>query len=90
VVDKAGRGIGGATVDLMGPFVFVNHFQTRDDGTFTMPLRDGNSNAPAGRGYYLRIRAKEETAESPLRWHSASFSLDPRNPELVVEILVPR
>jgi len=62
VIDKESKPLGGATVDLMGPYVFINHFQTRDDGTFTMPLSDGRSKAPAGHGYYLRIRAREETA----------------------------
>ena len=90
VVDKKGDPLAGATIDLMGPYVFINHFQTRKDGTFTMPLTDGQSNAPAGSGYYLRIRAKEETADNHVRWNTKSFSLNSGRPELVSQIIVPR
>jgi hypothetical protein len=51
VVDGDGKPVGGATVDLMGPNVYINHFLTRDDGTFHMPIT-----VPPGRGYHLRIR----------------------------------
>ena len=90
VVDRQGEPLARATVDLMGSYVFINHFQTRDDGTFTMPLYNRSSKAPAGWGYYLRVRAKEETAENLVRWHTARFSLDSAEPELVAEIMVPR
>jgi hypothetical protein len=92
VTDKKGKPLGGATVDLMGGrYVFINYFHTRDDGTFTMLLGDGSSKAPAGRGYYLRIRAREENADRRLlRWETGYFSLDPANPELLAKILVPR
>lgn len=88
VVDRSGNPLAGAIVDLMGPYVFINHFQTRDDGTFTMPLTDGGS-APAGSGYYLRVRAKEETSANLIRWNTASFSLSPNNPEMVVLVTAP-
>jgi hypothetical protein len=90
VVDKSGDPLAGATIDLMGSYVFINHFQTRDDGTFTMPLTDGPLNAPAGSGYYLRIRAEEETADSHVRWNTRSFSLNSVRPELIGKIIVPR
>lgn len=88
VVDRSGNPLAGATIDLMGAYVFINHFQTRDDGTFTMPLTDGGS-APAGSGYYLRVRAKEETSANLIRWNTASFSLSPNRPEMVVLITAP-
>lgn len=88
VVDRKGKPLAGATVDLMGPYVFINHFQTRDDGTITMPLMDGGS-APAGSGYYLRVRAKEETSENHVRWNTASFSLSSNSPEMVILVTVP-
>lgn len=90
VIDKKGEPFAGATVDLMGRYVFINHFQIRDDGTFTMPLSDGSSKAPGGGGYYLRIRAREETADRLVRWETGYFSLDPANPERVAVIRVPR
>ena len=90
VMDKKGKPLDGATVDLMGWYVFINHFHTRDDGTFTMPLSDGSSKAPAGSGYYLRIRAREETADRLIRWKTGYFSLDPASLELVALIRVPR
>lgn len=55
VVDAEGEPVAGATVNLEGPFVYINHFRTRDDGTFLMPIQ-----APAGRGYYLSIRVGKE------------------------------
>jgi hypothetical protein len=90
VVDKNGDPLAGATIDLMGSYVFINHFQTREDGTFTMPLTDGRSNAPAGSGYYLRIRPKEETADNHVRWNTRSFSLNSSRPEMASQIVVPR
>jgi hypothetical protein len=88
VVDRSGAPLAGATVDLMGRYVFINYFQTRNDGTFTMPLTGGGS-PPAGSGYYLCVRAKEETAANHIRWNTASFSLTPNDPEMVVLITVP-
>ena len=88
VVDRSGNPLARATIDLMGTYVFINHFQTRDDGSFTMPLTDGGS-APAGSGYYLRVRAKEETSANLIRWNTASFSLSPNRPEMVILITVP-
>lgn len=91
VVDRKGRPLAGAIVDLMGPFVFINHFQTRDDGTFTLTLEDGGGlRPPPGSGYYLRIRAPEETAERHVRWNTPRFALDPAEPERVALITVPR
>jgi hypothetical protein len=88
IVDRSGNPLAGAIIDLMGAYVFINHFQTRDDGTFTMSLTDGGS-APAGSGYYLRVRAKEETSANQIRWNTANFSLVPNIPEMVVLITVP-
>ena len=68
----------------------TNHFHTRDDGTFTMVLSDGGRGPPAGGGYYLRIRAGEETADRLVRWETGYFSLDPASLELVALIRVPR
>ncbi len=90
VVDRKGRPLAGAIVDLMGPFVFINHFQTRKDGTFTMTLEDGGLKPPPGSGYYLRIRASEETAEQHVRWHTPMFTLDAAQPERVAKIVIPR
>jgi len=91
VVNRKGRPLAGAIVDLMGPFVFINHFQTREDGTFTMTLEDGGGlRPPLGSGYYLRIRAAEETAERHVRWHTPMFTLDAAEPERVAVIIIPR
>jgi len=90
VVDRSGNPVARATVDLMGGYVFINYFETRDDGTFTMPLYDSLSlSAPAGRGYYLRVRDKNETADKPIRWNTPSFSLDPATPESDVLVVLP-
>lgn len=89
VVDSNNEPVVRGTIDLMGPFVFINHFQTRDDGTFTMPLEDGGMIPPARRGYYLRVRAPGDSIETPLRWHTASFSLDLANPVRDVLIRIP-
>lgn len=90
VVDRKGRPLARASVDLMGPFVFINHLRTRDDGTFTLALEDGGLTPPRGSGYYLRIRAAEETAERHVRWNTPRFALDPAEPERVALITVPR
>ena len=90
VRDRRGNPLSGAQVDLLGSFVFINHFRTRNDGTFTMPLTETNAAVPAGSYYYFRIRDAGETAEEPIRWHSRYFRLDPQQPEKVVDIVVPR
>jgi hypothetical protein len=90
VEDRQHNPVAHATIDLQGPFQFVNHFQTRDDGTFTMPLYDGPMAAPAGSGYFLRIRAAEETSENLLRWNTPSFSLSADQPEMEVVIVIPQ
>lgn len=79
VVDDEGRPVAGATVDLMGPYVYVNHFQTRDDGSFAMPLRG----PPASSGYYLRIRYGDDQ-----RMRTPQFTLSASKPERVAEIRV--
>ncbi len=90
IVDRKGRPLAGAIVDLMGPFVFINHFRTRSDGTFTLTLEDSGQAPPPGSGYFLRIRAAEETAERHVRWNTPKFALDPANPERVALVTVPR
>ena len=90
LVDRSGKPVARATIDLMGSFVFINYFQTRDDGTFTMPLTDPAGLAPpAGSGYYLRVRDKNETASHPIRWNTPGFSLVPTTPESDVLIVLP-
>jgi len=79
VEDSSGDPVGGAVVDLMGSYVYINCFQTRPDGTFLMPIQ-----APAGNGYYLRIRYHDDKQ----RISTPSFSLDPANTEKVVQIQV--
>lgn len=76
VVDSEGRGVPDATIDLMGPYVYINHFQTRQDGTFTMPIE-----APPGFGYHLRVRPDSAAAQ-----RTGMFSLRPDKRELVVKI----
>jgi hypothetical protein len=90
VIDRSGHPVKRAMIDLMGGFVFINHFETRDDGTFTMPLGDGRSAAPAGSGYYLRVRTDKDSAEKPMRWDTPSFSLSPEMPECDAVIVLPR
>jgi hypothetical protein len=91
LVDRSGKPVARATIDLMGSFVFINYFETRDDGTFTMPLTDPTGSAPpAGSGYYLRVRDKNETAKQPIRWNTPGFSLDPTTPESDVLIVLPK
>lgn len=90
VVERKGRPLAGASVDLMGPFVFINHLRTRDDGTFTMVLEYGGLTPPLGSGYYLRIRSADETAEQHVRWQTPTFALDAAHPERVALITVSR
>jgi hypothetical protein len=78
VIDAEGKPAAGATVDLLGNYAYINHFRTRDDGTFTMPL-----DAPAGSGYWLRIRVKDGPTRETRR-----FSLVADEPERVVRIEV--
>jgi hypothetical protein len=90
LVDRSGKPVARATIDLMGSFVFINYFQTRDDGTFTMPLTDPvGMSPPVGSGYYLRVRDKNETAKKPIRWNTPGFSLDPTTPESDVLVVLP-
>lgn len=77
VEDPRGRPVPGATVDLLGPYVYINHFQTRDDGTFTMILKP-----PPGSGYYLQIRYGDKSI------NTRQFSLQPEIPALLVKIQV--
>lgn len=90
VTDRAGQPLAGATIDLHGPFVFINYFRTRDDGTFTMPLTDGVTPAPAGSGYWLQVRAASGSGESESRWNTPAFTLDPQQPERAAMLVVPR
>jgi hypothetical protein len=90
LVDRSGKPVARATIDLMGSYVFINYFQTRDDGTFTMPLTDPAGSAPpAGSGYYLQVRDKTDSAKQPIRWNTPGFSLDPTTPESDVLIVLP-
>lgn len=90
VQDQNGKPLAHAMVDLMGQYVFVNHFPTRDDGTFTMVLDDPHGGPPAGSGYYICVRAAEETVDEDVRWNTGGFSLDPNMPEREALIIVPR
>lgn len=79
VEDREGRPVTDAMIDLMGPsYVYINDFQTREDGTFTMPVQ-----APPGRGYYLHIRYGGDR-----RMNTARFILSDDNRELVIRICV--
>jgi len=78
VEDREGRPVADALVDLMGSHVYVNHFRTRADGTFTMPIQ-----APPGRGYYFRVRYGGDK-----RMNTARFALTDDNRELVARIRV--
>jgi hypothetical protein len=90
VVDRSGKPVARATIDLLGRYVFINYFETRDDGTFTMPLSDPvSSGPPAGSGYYLQVRAKNDSTNAPIRWNTPGFSLDPTAPESDVLIVLP-
>jgi hypothetical protein len=91
VVDRSGQPVAHATIDVMGNFASINSFQTRDDGTFAMPLDDaGAMSAPAGSGYYLRVRIDGASAAKGMRWETASFSLSPEIPERDAVIVIPR
>jgi hypothetical protein len=90
VVDRSGKPVPRATIDLLGGYVFINYFDTRDDGTFTMPLSDTGTGAPpAGSGYYLQVRTNKKSTNAPVRWNTPSFSLDPTTPESDVLIVLP-
>lgn len=77
VKDAEGNPVPEASVDLMGPYVFINYFMSRNDGTFAMPIT-----APANSGYYFSIRYGDKKMETP------TFSLDSAQPELFVIIQV--
>jgi len=79
VEDSAGDPVGGAIVDLFGSYCYINHFQTRPDGTFVMPIQP-----PAGGVYYLRVRYNGDKQEMS----TESFRLDLASPEKVVRIRV--
>ena len=87
--DANGKSVPGASIDIMGAFQFINCFRTRDDGTFTLALSDREPSVPVGAGYYFRIRSANDTADNPIRWNSAYFSLDPSSPEMLVDIQIP-
>ena len=90
VVDRSGKPVARATVDLLGAYVFINYFDTRDDGTFTMPLSDSGTGSPsAGSGYYLQVRTKKDSTNAPVRWNTPGFSLSPTTPESDVLIVLP-
>ena len=90
VVDRSGKPVPRAMIDLLGGYVFINFFQTRDDGTFTMPLSDAGMSAPAGSSYYLQVRDEKDSAKTPIRWNTPSFSLSPTTPESDVLIVLPK
>lgn len=73
VEDSSGEPVGGAAVDLLGPYVYINQFQTRPDGTFTMPL-----DAPPQSGYRLRIRYAGDTKRMETPSFTLSDDLAPR------------
>ena len=79
VEDSEGLPVAGAFVDLMGPYVYINHFQTREDGTFVMPMKPHEA-----WGYYLRIRPK---GGEPMA--TGRFSLSYDEPEQVVVVKLP-
>ena len=85
VRQRDGKPLAGATLDVLGRYQFINCFQTRDDGTFTMALSDRDPMLPFGMGYYLRIRTAGETQ----RWNTGYISISKQNPEISVEIVVP-
>lgn len=84
ILDQHGKPLSGAIIDLLGSFVFINCFQTRRDGTFTLALSDEAPNVPTVGVYQLRVRAFDESH----RWESLSFELNATTPEKVVEIVV--
>jgi hypothetical protein len=79
VVDAEGSAVGDATISLMGSYYGNNHFLTREDGTFTMPITPDE-----GWGYYLRIRPQDREPETTGR-----FSLSYDEPERVVIVQLP-
>lgn len=89
VRDSGGDPVPRAQIDILGKFVFINCWRTREDGTFTMALTDENAGVRDGGGYYFRIRHLAETKENLIRWHSRYFKLHPQNPEMVVDIVLP-
>jgi hypothetical protein len=69
----------------------INCFETRDDGTFTMVLQDpGGSGPPAGSGYYLRVRASDDSEQAPKRWDTPSFLISPAESEGDAVLVIPR
>ena len=79
VEDREGRPVADAMVNLRGgSWAYINHFKTREDGTFTMPIQ-----APPDRGYYFDIRYGGNR-----RMKTAPFTLSDDNRELVVRIRV--
>jgi hypothetical protein len=79
IVDSSGQPVSSAVVDLMGSYVYINHFITRDDGGFLMFMTP-----PANSGYYLRIRYDNEKHQINTR----RFTLDATKPEMAVLIQV--
>ncbi len=75
---------------LLGAFQFINCFRTRDDGTFTLALTVRDPAVPVGAGLYFCIRSTDETADHPIRWLSPYFSLESSNPEMLVDIQIPK
>ena len=88
--DASGKPVPGATIDVLGAFQFINCFRTRDDGSFTLALSDRDPSVPVGAGLYFRIRSANETANKLVRWNSTYFSLDPNNPEMLLDIQIPK
>ena len=80
VEDRDGTPVPDAIVDLMGPYVYINHFKTGDDGTFVMASMTPHETW----GYYLRIRPRTGEERTTSR-----FSLRDDDPEHVVIIRVP-
>lgn len=79
VEDSDGKPVAGAIVDLMGPYVYINHFRTREGGTFVMPMTPNET-----WGYYLRIRPRDGE-----RRNTSRFSLSYDEPERVVIVRLP-
>ncbi len=79
VEDLDGKPVPGAMVDLMGPSVYINHFETGADGTFVMPITP-----KVGWGYYLRVRPSNAERRSTGR-----FSLSYDEPERVAIVRLP-
>lgn len=79
VIDADGSPVADASIDLMGSYHYINHFRTREDGTFTMPITPDE-----GWGYYLRIRPRDREPETTGR-----FPLSYDEPERVVIVRLP-